>query len=163
MKPISARALGVLPDPAKEALRRSGWSGRHLLTLFLSSVPLAACSPPAAPAKSPPLTATSDQGTFRVTAVSEVVPVPVNEIHHWRLRVETGDGQPVSNARIVIYGGMPEHQHGLPTVPRVTRELGAGEYLVEGMKFNMPGLWELKLTVWAGEATDQVTFEVVLE
>ena len=36
---------------------------------------------------------------------------------------------------------MPEHGHGFPTVPEVTEYLGDGKYLVEGLKFSMPGWW----------------------
>ena len=42
---------------------------------------------------------------------------------------------------------MPRHGHGLPTKPRVTRPLGNGDHLVEGMKFNMGGWWVVKFRV----------------
>ena len=58
---------------------------------------------------------------------------------------------------ISIDGGMPQHGHGFPTQPRVTRELGDGRYLLEGMKFSMPGWWEIKLKVDAASGTDEVT------
>ena len=35
---------------------------------------------------------------------------------------------------------MPEHNHGFPTAPRVTENLGEGDYLLEGMRFNMGGV-----------------------
>jgi len=60
-------------------------------------------------------------------------------MHSWILRLETLDGQPVRNAEITVAGGMPKHNHGLPTAPQVTRELGNGDYLVEGIKFQMAG------------------------
>ena len=42
---------------------------------------------------------------------------------------------------------MPQHGHGLPTRPQVTRELADGTYLIEGMKFSMTGWWEIKLAI----------------
>ncbi len=57
---------------------------------------------------------------------------------------------------------MPEHDHGLPTRPRVTRELGAGDYLVEGMKFHMHGAWQVTFAISTQEATDSVLFDVEL-
>ena len=74
--------------------------------------------------------------------------------------VDGDDGQPVTNAKIAIGGGMPEHGHGLPTRPRVTKDLGNGWYEISGLRFNMGGWWELKLTVTGPEGTDTVTFNL---
>ena len=82
----------------------------------------------------------SDQGLFTVRYASELDPVSINEVHAWTLHVETADGQPVDGAVIAVDGGMPEHNHGMPTQPEVTENLGDGNYRVEGMKFQMPGL-----------------------
>jgi hypothetical protein len=77
--------------------------------------------------------------------------------------VETADGQPVENAEIVVDGGMPQHDHGLPTAPQVTQELGNGDYLVEGFKFHMDGWWEIKFVVNSAGQSDGVTFNLLLE
>src|SRR5262245_38384975 len=79
----------------------------------------------------------SDQGLFRVSYASSRDIVPVNQMHKWTLHVETSDGQLVENAIISVDGDMPEHGHGLPTRPQVTQYLGDGDYLVEGIKFQM--------------------------
>ncbi|MCK7471462.1 MAG: FixH family protein [Desulfomicrobium escambiense] len=60
-------------------------------------------------------------------------------------------------------GTMPEHGHGLPTKPRMTQELGSGVYLIEGMKFNMPGWWMVTFTVIAGGQRDSATFNIDLK
>jgi len=112
-----------------------------------------------------PNTATTREsaaGTFRVTFASETEPPPVHEIHRWRIRLETNEGEPIEGAWIRVDGGMPEHQHGLPTQPQVTQDLGGGEYLVEGMKFSMSGYWVLDLTITADGASDTVRFERML-
>ena len=57
---------------------------------------------------------------------------------------------------------MPQHGHGLPTRPQVTRELADGTYLLEGMKFSMTGWWEIKLAIQTAEAADKVTFNRVV-
>lgn len=57
---------------------------------------------------------------------------------------------------------MPEHGHGLPTAPAVTQRLGDGSYLIEGMKFNMRGWWEINLCIKAPPGSDCVTFNLVL-
>jgi len=65
----------------------------------------------------------------------------------------------VSHAEIDLDGGMPAHDHGLPTHPQMTRYLGKGSYLVEGMKFHMGGLWTVTITVTDGNASDHTTFD----
>jgi hypothetical protein len=76
--------------------------------------------------------------------------------------VDGKSGQAVTNAGITVDGGMPQHGHGLPTRPRVTRELGNGSYEVSGVRFNMGGWWELKLTITSPAGTDTVTFNLSL-
>jgi hypothetical protein len=44
----------------------------------------------------------------------------------------------------------------------VTQALGDGQYLIEGMKFNMPGWWEIDLAIEGPAGVDTVTFNLVL-
>jgi hypothetical protein len=104
----------------------------------------------------------TDQSVFQVSVSSNLEPPEINEIHSWTIHIETPDGQVVENAQITVDGGMPQHNHGFPTVPEVTEELGGGDYLLEGVRFNMAGWWELKLGISAGDQTDDVTFNLVL-
>ena len=105
---------------------------------------------------------TTDNGVFKVSYSSEDT-ITINQMHTWTLHVETADGQPVENATITVDGGMPQHGHGLPTAPQVTEYLGDGDYLVEGMKFQMGGWWEVKFNITAGDLTDTITFNLTLE
>ncbi len=79
-----------------------------------------------------------------------------------RVTVIDGSGQPVDGATLTINGGMPQHGHGLPTRPRVTRSLGGGTYEIEGVRFNMGGWWEFKIAVSFEGDTDIVTFNLGL-
>jgi hypothetical protein len=79
-----------------------------------------------------------------------------------QVAVTDANGQSVDGAVITIDGGMPQHGHGLPTQPRVTKALGHGEYVIEGVRFNMGGWWELKLAIAGKEGTDTVTFNLAL-
>jgi len=99
---------------------------------------------------------------FQVTISSNLDPLSLNEIHSWTVHVETADGEAVENAEIAVDGGMPDHNHGFPTAPEITEEIGGGEYLLEGVKFSMAGWWELKLDITAGEQSDSVTFNIIL-
>jgi hypothetical protein len=104
----------------------------------------------------------SEDGAFRVSYMSDAEPVPVGEVHGWRLIIETAAGAPVTDAEISIDGDMPEHGHGLPTKPRVARNLGGGVYAVEGMKFQMPGWWVVHFKISSGGVEDTVTFNLML-
>ena len=104
----------------------------------------------------------SEQGKFRVSYTSDTTPIPINRMHTWTVHVET-QGRPVTDAAIKIDGDMPGHGHGLPTRPRMTRNLGNGDYLVEGMKFQMGGSWVMEVAVAAGGQTDTAKFNLKLQ
>ena len=103
---------------------------------------------------------TSDR--FQVSFESELKPIVINQIHQWIIQVQTLDGVPVTKAEISIDGGMPDHDHGLPTDPQVTGNLGDGRYRVEGLRFHMQGQWELKITIRADNMEDVVTISLEL-
>lgn len=105
----------------------------------------------------------SDDGLFKVSYTTSTGSVPVNQIHQWTLHVESADGQPVEDATIGVAGDMPQHGHGLPTQPRVTKNLGNGDYLVDGMKFQMGGWWLMDFTITANGTTDAVHFNMMLQ
>ena len=108
-------------------------------------------------------TRTSESGLFVATISPDMDPVPVNEMHTWTLHVETADGTPVTEADIAVDGGMPEHGHGLPTSPQVTENLGDGDYLVEGIQFQMPGFWEVMFQIEDAGQQDMVIFYLQLQ
>ena len=102
----------------------------------------------------------SKGGNFTAAYTSDPEVIPVNKIISWRLRVESADGQAVKDAEISINGDMPEHGHGLPTQPKVTKNFGDGTYLVEGIKFSMPGWWIMTFDITAAGKSDSVTFNL---
>lgn len=101
----------------------------------------------------------SANGIFSGSVSSTPAPPPVNEMHTWTLHLEDEAGNPVENAEITVDGDMPAHGHGLPTEPRVTEYLGNGDYLVEGMQFQMDGEWYVEFTITAEGATDTLRFD----
>lgn len=105
----------------------------------------------------------SREGRFVVRMDPPATGPAINQIHAWQVRVTTADGSPVSNARIDFDGGMPQHGHGYPTKPRVTRELAPGVYALEGMKFSMTGWWDMRLDILAGDVGDTAVFNVVVD
>lgn len=108
------------------------------------------------------LKATSIQNKYVVQLHPVAEPITVNQMHNWEMKVATSKGEPVSKANFQIAGGMPQHNHGLPTQPMVTKNLGNGRYLIEGMKFSMTGWWELRITVDADKGTDIATVNTII-
>ncbi len=89
-------------------------------------------------------------------------PLRPRRLQTMRVAITDAAGRPVDDATIAIDGGMPQHGHGLPTRPRVTRALGDGLYEIEGVRFNMGGWWEFRLAISAPAGTDVITFNLDL-
>ena len=89
-------------------------------------------------------------------------PLRTRQMQTVRVIVRDTEGRAVDAARISIDGGMPQHGHGLPTRPRVTRCLGDGIYEVEGVRFNMGGWWAFTLALDGPHGADTVTFNLDL-
>lgn len=107
-------------------------------------------------------TRTSEAGLYRATIHPQGDSIPKGKLQRWTLHLETASGSPVDSALVAVDGGMPQHGHGLPTSPRVTRALGNGDHLVEGLKFNMGGWWVVKFRVHAAPGADSVVFNLSL-
>ena len=101
----------------------------------------------------------SAKGLYIVT-LQGAKPLAPRKMYTLKAIVTDAGSQRVSGATIAIGGGMPQHGHGLPTRPRVTRNLGDGGYEISGLRFNMGGWWELKLTITSPAGTDTVTFNL---
>ena len=101
-------------------------------------------------------------GQYHAAIKPEGDSIPKGKLQKWTLHLESRAGSSVDAAKITIDGGMPQHGHGLPTKPLVTRPLGNGDYRVEGMKFNMGGWWVVKLTIDGAKGSDVVTFNLKL-
>lgn len=104
----------------------------------------------------------SDKQQFQVQFTSELYPIVISTMHAWMLHIENSSGEPVIDAEIQVSGGMPEHDHGLPTSPSATRNLGNGDYLIEGLKFHMGGRWQVTFSIQQGAISDSVTFNLNL-
>jgi len=99
---------------------------------------------------------------FVVTYSTPDGPPEINQMHSWVLHVETDQGVPVEGAEIEVDGGMPAHDHGLPTKPRVTEELGGGDYRLDGVRFHMSGYWEMVITIRSDDSEETVVVSLTL-
>ena len=98
--------------------------------------------------------------TFNVMYESIGGQIRINKIHSWEVTVKDSAGQPVNDAVVSLVGDMPEHGHGLPTQPEVTKIGAEGLYRVDGIKFSMPGWWVITISVMAGGTHDNVSFNL---
>ena len=97
-----------------------------------------------------------------VATLEPARPLRPRQMQTVRVVVRGDDGRAIDEAQISVDGGMPQHGHGLPTRPRVTRSLGDGMYEIEGVRFNMGGWWEFTLAIAGSRGADIVTFNLDL-
>ena len=88
-------------------------------------------------------------------------PLTINQIHSWHQELSNETGA-VQGASISVEGGMPEHDHGLPTQPQVTEEIKPGVYLIEGIRFHMPGAWQMLFSIEVDGQTTNATLDFSL-
>ena len=104
----------------------------------------------------------SASSVYHVALVPPAQAPAINQMHSWKVKLATPQGTPVHGATFLVDGGMPQHGHGLPTQPLVTREFEDGTYALDGMKFSMTGWWEVKLTIQGPQGVDKVTFNTMV-
>ena len=137
-----------------------------LLAVGLAAVALAgvyAVSPqPPAAALDLSRSKATEKGMYSAAIEPEAGTFAQGELHSWVLTLTTPQGVAVTDATIAVDGGMPDHNHGLPTAPQATAHLGDGKYRIEGVKFSMSGWWELRFSVSSPAGEDKVVFNVTL-
>jgi hypothetical protein len=109
-----------------------------------------------------PIPEPAHAGEFIVSYTTPDGPPEINRMHSWILYVESESGEPIEGAEIEVDGGMPAHDHGLPTQPRVTEDLGDGYYRLDGVRFHMNGYWEMVVTIRSDESEDTVVIPLTL-
>jgi hypothetical protein len=162
LQPVIDASRGTTPPDhdATAFLRFSASVGLAVLAA-LATLGIGGCSTPPKDLDLS-LVKQSAAGVYRVALVPPAQAPAINQMHSWTVKLATPDGMPVHGAKFAVDGGMPQHGHGLPTQPRVTRELADGMYQLDGMKFSMTGWWELKLDIQGPRGIDKVSFNTVV-
>ena len=124
-----------------------------LLTLFFAN---------AADVRLPDLNGVTDKG-LKIEIYSELSPLSINQIHSWHVRVLDRNNEILELEELNVYGGMPEHDHGLPTQPEVTTRLDNGDYLLEGVRFHMQGHWQLQVELQLNGVEDSAIIDFDLQ
>ncbi len=129
--------------------------------LFYVSLLFAFSGLNAAGTQLPDLSATTEKG-LRVEIFSGLSPLRINQIHSWQIRILDKNNQSLLVTNLEVIGGMPEHDHGLPTQPQITSRLDNGDYLLEGVRFHMQGKWHLQIDLQHNGSADQALIDFIL-
>jgi hypothetical protein len=94
----------------------------------------------------------SDSGALSITWKCVSGEAPVRGRNRFELTIEsTESGELLDGLALSMVPFMPAMGHGSSTVPTVTA-LGSGTYDADDVVLAMPGLWELRTTISAGES-----------
>ena len=130
--------------------------------LIALSLPLTLFFANAADVRLPDLNGVTDKG-LKIEIYSELSPLSINQIHSWHVRVLDRNNEILELEELNVYGGMPEHDHGLPTQPEVTTRLDNGDYLLEGVRFHMQGHWQLQVELQLNGVEDTAIIDFDLQ
>lgn len=103
------------------------------------------------------------KGAYRVTIADNTANPRQHRLEQIAIVLRTAAGEPVNGARIAVDARTREVERRMQTAPRVTRSLGNGAYLVEGLHFNMAGLWLLEFDITAGKTRDKALLQVAVD
>ena len=118
---------------------------RHIAALFV--VTLTCCTP-----QQPAI-------TEKVELSLPEAGIPLNQF--FSLAVQVLDEQDLS-CEVRVDADMPAHGHGMIVAPTCVMSEN-GRWQVDGMKFHMPGDWEIYVDLVRGEQTERHVFPVTLE
>ena len=104
----------------------------------------------------------SSGGWVKGSYVTDYPKPPLNKMHSWRLTLNGRDGAPLQDVVVGISALMPEHVHGMNTSPVISESDDPGVYLIEGMKFHMPGWWRITLDLSKKGGRDLMRFNVLV-
>ena len=97
-----------------------------------------------------------------VEIYSQLSPLEINRIHSWTLVIHDAAGNPLSGAKLALTGGMPDHNHGIPTLPQITEQADPGVYSLQGIRFHMPGAWQIVLLINHAGDSERVVIDFQL-
>lgn len=86
----------------------------------------------------------------------------LNQMAVFTVRIIPKDSMlPLSVTDMGFDARMPEHNHGMVVKPKI-REIGLGEYRIEGVKLHMSGAWVLNFSFKKGrhELSKQVAWQL---
>jgi hypothetical protein len=164
--PILLLAACAAPEPARPAPQPAAAPGAAAQPSAAPAPGVAVEPAPAAPQApaAPSVALPSNAGGFvvhyRVVQGAWAFGQPL-DLDVWVASAAAPDVR-LTDVALAVDAEMPEHQHGLTRVPRVERRAD-GSFRVEGLRFHMPGWWELLFDVTRGPWTERAQQRVDLE
>ena len=104
----------------------------------------------------------SERGLYRATIASFLNPVRINKLHAWTIHLETGGGTPVDDSSVAIKVVWPHTGKPMQTRPLITAR-GDGNYLIEGLKLQMTGMWRVSFAVAAAQGRDTLSYDLTVD
>lgn len=99
-------------------------------------------------------------GRCRVRLEAKPSLVPLNDAFDLAIEVELlRDGE---IRALSADADMPAHRHGMLVVPEVER-VAPNKYEARGLRFHMPGYWEIFVDVTIGNVTERIAFPVEVD
>jgi len=80
--------------------------------------------------------------------------------NRWTIDIRSASGTRTSNASLALESWMPDDE-GVATMRPAVTELADGRYLVDGLRLDRPGWWNVKLAISAAAGTDSLAFNLV--
>jgi len=114
----------------------------------------------AGPVNAVEISAMSQSGRIAAFLETLTANAPFNRLHHWHLYLTLKSGQLPAPGDLSIQVGMRHHPHVLPTTPKIARGERAGEYVVEGVKFDRLGEWTFTVGLKSKSGADEIVFPV---
>ncbi len=102
------------------------------------------------------------QALYRVT-LHPPLEIGINRYQTWGIFIEDTAGKALDHAVVELRADMPAHGHGLLAQPRIVPGSAPGRYRVEGLRFHMPGYWEIRIQIKQGGKADALMLPVRLE
>ena len=104
----------------------------------------------------------TDKGSYTVsyTVSTSDNKVPLNEIFDLTATIEPSS----EKQTISIDAAMPSHKHGMNVTPEMSSDVSGDlvKAFAQGMKFHMPGYWEIYVTIGDGDSQEKATFSVMV-
>jgi hypothetical protein len=130
-----------------------------MLRRLLLAAMLAALAVPAWACADIPVNARIIEGShFRVVALPDPAPIPLNM--PFALDIRICDARMAEVPRLTLVDAqMPAHRHGMNYTPKVTKQ-DWGVYRAEGLLLHMPGEWEFIFEFTGADRPERLTFRI---
>jgi len=95
---------------------------------------------------------------FRVVALSDPAPIPLNM--PFALDIRICDARMAELPRLTLVDAqMPAHRHGMNYTPKIVKK-DWGVYRAEGLLLHMPGEWEFIFEFTGADQPERLTFRI---